>query len=46
MHLLEHDNIDFQEEIELQKLKAQVVTDIRSLAQLEADLNRMDIKIG
>lgn len=46
LHLLEHDHIDFQEELELQKLKAQVVTDIRSLAQLEADLNTMDIKIG
>ena len=32
--------------LELQKLKAQVVTDIRSLAQLEGDLNLMDIKIG
>ena len=46
LHLLEHDHIDFQEELELQKLKAQVVTDIRSLSQLEADLNTMDIKIG
>jgi len=46
LHLLEHDHIDFQEELELQKLKAQVVTDIRSLAQLESDLNTMDIKIG
>jgi len=46
LHLLEHDQLDFQEELELQKLKAQVVTDIRSLAQLEGDLNTMDIKIG
>ena len=46
LHLLEHDQLDFQEELELQKLKAQVVTDIRSLAQLESDLNTMDIKIG
>ena len=46
LHLLENDHIDFQEELELQKLKAQVVTDIRSLAQLESDLNTMDIKIG
>ncbi|XP_065671327.1 ras GTPase-activating-like protein IQGAP1 isoform X1 [Hydra vulgaris] len=46
LHLLEHDHIDFQEELELQKLKAQVVTEIRSLSQLENDLNTMDIKIG
>lgn len=46
LHLLEHDHIDFQEELELQKLKAQVVTDIRSLSQLESNLNTMDVKIG
>ena len=46
LHLLQNDHIDFQEELELQKLKAQVVTDIRSLSQLENDLNTMDIKIG
>lgn len=46
LHLLESDHIDFQEELDLQKLKAQVVTDIRSLSQLEKDLNTMDIKIG
>ena len=32
--------------VELQNLKAQVVTDIRSLAKIENDLNTMDIKIG
>lgn len=31
---------------ELQKLKAQVVTEIRSNQQLEHDLHGMDIKIG
>ena len=31
---------------ELQKLKAQVVTEIRSNKQLEQDLHGMDIKIG
>lgn len=31
---------------ELQKLKAQVVTEIRGNQQLESDLNVMDIKIG
>lgn len=31
---------------ELQKLKAQVVTEIRSNQQLEQDLHSMDIKIG
>jgi len=46
LHLLENDHIDFSEELELQNLKAQVVTDIRSLAKIENDLNTMDIKIG
>ena len=32
--------------LELQKLKAQVVTEIRSNQQLEHDLQSMDIKIG
>ena len=31
---------------DLQKLRAQVVTEIRSNQQLENDLNLMDIKIG
>eukprot|EP00795_Rhopilema_esculentum_P006087 gene6087-11472_t len=46
LHLLENDHIDFSEELELQNLKAQVVTDIRSLSKIENDLNTMDIKIG
>lgn len=32
--------------VDLQKLRAQVVTEIRSNQQLENDLNLMDIKIG
>ena len=31
---------------EVERLRQQVVTDIRSNQQLEADLNQMDIKIG
>ncbi|XP_031561536.1 ras GTPase-activating-like protein IQGAP1 isoform X2 [Actinia tenebrosa] len=46
IHLLQHSDADFEEELELQKLRAQVVTDIRSNQQLENDLNLMDIKIG
>ncbi|EDO31617.1 predicted protein, partial [Nematostella vectensis] len=46
LHLLQHSDADFEEELELQKLRAQVVTDIRSNQQLENDLNLMDIKIG
>jgi len=32
--------------VEMEKLRQQVVTDIRLNQQLEADLNQMDIKIG
>lgn len=32
--------------LELQKLRQQVVSDIRSNQQLEHDLDQMDIKIG
>ncbi|CAB4017386.1 ras GTPase-activating IQGAP1, partial [Paramuricea clavata] len=46
LHLLDQSNVDFEEELELQKLKAQVVTEIRSNQQLEHDLQGMDIKIG
>lgn len=46
LHLLEHSDADFEEELDLQKLRAQVVTEIRSNQQLESDLNLMDIKIG
>jgi hypothetical protein len=46
LHLLEQSDLDFSEELELQKLKAQVVTEIRGNQQLESDLNVMDIKIG
>lgn len=46
LHLLEHSDADFEEELDLQKLRAQVVTEIRSNQQLENDLSLMDIKIG
>uniref|UniRef100_A0A8C7LDC7 IQ motif containing GTPase activating protein 1 n=1 Tax=Oncorhynchus kisutch TaxID=8019 RepID=A0A8C7LDC7_ONCKI len=37
---------DFQEELDLMRLREEVVTNIRSNQQLENDLNLMDIKIG
>lgn len=46
VHLLDIGDNDYSEEIELEKLRQQVVTEIRSNQQLEADLNQMDIKIG
>ncbi|PFX34390.1 Ras GTPase-activating-like protein IQGAP1 [Stylophora pistillata] len=46
LHLLENSDADFEEELNLQKLRAQVVTEIRSNQQLENDLGLMDIKIG
>ncbi|XP_006818327.1 ras GTPase-activating-like protein IQGAP1 [Saccoglossus kowalevskii] len=46
VHLLDNNDADLQEELDLQKLRAQVVTDIRSNQRLEHDLNTMDIKIG
>ncbi|XP_061671734.1 ras GTPase-activating-like protein IQGAP1 [Syngnathoides biaculeatus] len=46
VHLLDHSDQDFQEELELMKLREEVVTNIRSNQQLENDLNLMDIKIG
>ncbi|XP_070541740.1 ras GTPase-activating-like protein IQGAP1 isoform X2 [Ptychodera flava] len=46
VHLLDSNDVDLQEELDLQKLRAQVVTDIRSNQTLEHDLNTMDIKIG
>jgi Ras GTPase-activating-like protein IQGAP1 len=44
--LLEQSDIDFSEELECQRLKAQVVQEIRSNQQLEQDVLIMDIKIG
>lgn len=46
VHLLDQSDQDFQEELELLKLREEVVTLIRSNQQLENDLNLMDIKIG
>lgn len=46
VHLLDASDVDYSEEIELQKLRKQVVTEIRSNQQLENDLDQMDIKIG
>jgi hypothetical protein len=38
--------LDFQEELEVARLREEVVTKIRANQQLEKDLNLMDIKIG
>ncbi|MGH0153198.1 UNVERIFIED_CONTAM: hypothetical protein FKN15_023967, partial [Acipenser sinensis] len=46
VHLLDQSNLDFQEELEVTRLREEVVTKIRSSQQLEKDLNLMDIKIG
>uniref|UniRef100_A0A3B3Z637 Uncharacterized protein n=1 Tax=Periophthalmus magnuspinnatus TaxID=409849 RepID=A0A3B3Z637_9GOBI len=46
VHLLDQSDQDFQEELELMKLREEVVTNIRSNQSLEKDLNLMDIKIG
>lgn len=44
--LLDASTADYAEELELQTLRQQVVSDIRSNQQLEHDLDQMDIKIG
>uniref|UniRef100_A0A7N4P797 IQ motif containing GTPase activating protein 1 n=1 Tax=Sarcophilus harrisii TaxID=9305 RepID=A0A7N4P797_SARHA len=46
VHLLDQNDQDFQEELDLMKMREEVVTLIRSNQQLENDLNLMDIKIG
>ncbi|XP_012499139.1 PREDICTED: ras GTPase-activating-like protein IQGAP1 [Propithecus coquereli] len=46
VHLLDQSDQDFQEEIDLMKMREEVITLIRSNQQLENDLNLMDIKIG
>ncbi|XP_006889891.1 PREDICTED: ras GTPase-activating-like protein IQGAP2 [Elephantulus edwardii] len=46
VHLLDQSDLDFQEELEVARLRAEVVTKIRANQQLEKDLNLMDIKIG
>ncbi|NXI36617.1 IQGA2 protein, partial [Galbula dea] len=45
-YLLDQSDLDFQEELEVARLREEVVTKIRSNQQLEKDLNLMDIKIG
>ncbi|XP_029437065.1 LOW QUALITY PROTEIN: ras GTPase-activating-like protein IQGAP3 [Rhinatrema bivittatum] len=45
-HLLEQSEHDFWEELEVLKLREEVVKTIRSNQQLESGLNLMDIKIG
>ncbi|XP_043919900.1 ras GTPase-activating-like protein IQGAP2 [Protopterus annectens] len=46
VHLLDQSDLDFQEELEVTRLREEVVTKIRSNNQLEKDLSLMDIKIG
>ncbi|KAM9328922.1 LOW QUALITY PROTEIN: ras GTPase-activating-like protein IQGAP2 [Gastrophryne carolinensis] len=46
VHLLDQSDLDFQEELEVTRLREEVVTKIRSNQQLEKDLSIMDIKIG
>ena len=46
LHLLDQSEIDFSEEIAVNKLKAKVVGEIKRNGTLEASVNEMDIKIG
>ncbi|XP_006873354.1 PREDICTED: ras GTPase-activating-like protein IQGAP2 isoform X2 [Chrysochloris asiatica] len=46
VHLLDQSDLDFQEELEVARLREEVVTKIRANQHLEKDLNLMDIKIG
>ncbi|XP_008562428.1 PREDICTED: ras GTPase-activating-like protein IQGAP2, partial [Galeopterus variegatus] len=46
VHLLDQSDLDFQEELEVARLREEVVTKIRANQQLEKDLNLMDLKIG
>ncbi|EHB00369.1 Ras GTPase-activating-like protein IQGAP2 [Heterocephalus glaber] len=46
VHLLDQSDLDFQEDLEVARLREEVVTKIRGNQQLEKDLNLMDIKIG
>ncbi|XP_078316270.1 ras GTPase-activating-like protein IQGAP1 isoform X2 [Crassostrea virginica] len=46
VHLLDFSDMDYAEEIELQKMRQKVVAEIKSTKQLEDDLDQMDIKIG
>jgi hypothetical protein len=46
LSLLEQSDLDFSEEIEVQRMKAKVVQEIRANQELERDVDNMDIKIG
>lgn len=46
VHLLEHNNTDYTEEIELQELKRKIMNLIKANKNLEHDLDMMDVKIG
>ncbi|CAH1797463.1 unnamed protein product [Owenia fusiformis] len=46
VHLLDSSDADYKEEIELQRLREEVVNLIKSNKTLEEDLDQMDIKIG
>nr|XP_023421006.1 ras GTPase-activating-like protein IQGAP2 isoform X2 [Cavia porcellus] len=46
VYLLDQSDLDFQEDLEVARLREEVVTKIRANQQLEKDLNLMDIKIG
>lgn len=46
VYLLDQSDLDFQEELQVARLREEVVTKIRGNQQLEKDLNLMDIKIG
>ncbi|EDV26283.1 uncharacterized protein TRIADDRAFT_37304 [Trichoplax adhaerens] len=46
VYLLDETQKDFNEELELQKLRSHIVTSIRANLKLEKDLSSMDVKIG
>uniref|UniRef100_A0A8C5PW43 IQ motif containing GTPase activating protein 1 n=1 Tax=Leptobrachium leishanense TaxID=445787 RepID=A0A8C5PW43_9ANUR len=46
VHLLDQSDQDFQEELDVMRLREEMVSLMRSNQQLENDLNLMDIKIG
>ncbi|KAH3833286.1 hypothetical protein DPMN_106592, partial [Dreissena polymorpha] len=46
VHLLDTSDADYTEELELQRVKQQVISEIKGNQQLEQDLDTMDVKIG
>lgn len=46
LHLLDLGDCDIREEVELLRLREEVVRSIRFNRELEADLDLMDLKIG